>query len=168
MGTVLKVEAKVGMMSMIGTSDEYPLRWGNYFCFRKPEIRVLNFWAENLQELVERKILDDGMVQIRLYEWDVAGTKAQACIIDDPRIPAEWYYNNLCFTGSRKPSVEIAQEIYGYLGDPNNELEQFTDSEMYHARRGGVVDEKGFVSYKVGPDRPSPEDLVAALLKKRA
>jgi len=167
MYTVEKYPAVVGMQSLIGVGGKAPHRWGNYFALAVPEIRVLNFWAENLKAAVKQGILSDGYVQVRVYTWEKEGQTYKACIVDDPRIPQDWYYNKLCYTGSRKPPVEIAKEIYDYLGDPDNELEQFTDPAMYHAKRGWEYNERGFVSYCLGSDRKTTEQLVEELLKKR-
>ena len=66
----------------------------------------------------------------------------------DRRIPADWYYNRLCFTGDRLPAVEVARAIYEYLGDPTNELERFTNPVAYHEKRGGWYDpETDIVTY---------------------
>jgi len=46
----------------------------------------------------------------------------------------------LWFTGETLPPVEIAREIYAYLSDPADELEQFTDPIAYHGKRGRRYD----------------------------
>lgn len=165
MHAVMKVPAVVGMHSLIGTRGKFPLSWGNYFALSEPEVYVLNFWAENLEEAVKR-FLKDGLVQIRLYKFEVSGVERQVCIIDDPRIPTDWYYNQLCFTGNgSRLTAEVAKEIYDYLGDPNNQYEQFSDPEMYYARQGGVMHQNGgSIHFKVGVNA---EDIVAKLLEKR-
>ena len=167
MSTVMHVSAVVGMTSLIGVHGEAPHHHANYFALVKPEIRVVNFWAENLTAAVE-KFLDDGMVQIRIWSWEEAGGEKACCIIDDPRIPKEWYCTSLCFTGfGTKPPINVAKEIYDYIGDPTNQLEMFTDPEMYYARRGGVCN-NSWVSYDHSDDAPTADDLVQALLEKRS
>jgi hypothetical protein len=146
LGTRKMIPAQVGMKSLIGCGGEYPLGWANYFSFydknnRFEGIRCLNFWAENLQEAV-RRFLPDGLVEVISYEND------RFAIIDDSRIPENWYYNRLCFTGGYRPTLETAIEIYGYLGDEHYELEQFIDAKSYHAKRGWELSENGMMLTK--------------------
>jgi hypothetical protein len=139
-----KVFATVGWHSLIGVRGKPPHSWGNYFWLEAKNImdhgtRVLNFWAENL-EAAKKRFLTDGAVTIKRYEdW---------CIIDDRRIPNDWYYNKLCFTGGGCPPVEQLKELYEYLGDPTNELEQFTDPESYYKKRGATY-KNGTITYKM-------------------
>lgn len=160
----LKVSPAVGGTSLIGVHGQPPHPWANYFSLRHEYLRVLNFWAENLEGATP--FLTDGQVQIRKWSWDVedAACDGAVCIIDDSRIPANWYHNDLCFTGYGFPPVEVARQIYEHLGDPNNEFERFTDSEMYYARRGGRDSGKS-ISYQTGV---TAEMLVAELTARRA
>ena len=135
---IMKIPAAVGTRSLIGVGKQRPCSWGNYFWFdginyRDKGWRVLNMWAENLQDAKE-KFLEDGMVQIRTYEYE----DKKFCIIDDDRIPEDYYYNKLCFTGYYRPSAEVAKEIFDYLGDPDNEYEQYVDPVKYWDDRGWV------------------------------
>ena len=142
LGVVKKVRAYVSCKSLIYSRGTFPLSWGNYFWI-DTDIRVLNFWSENLEELVRRKILDDGMVEVISYNDEY-------CIIDDSRIPEDWYYNKLCTTGGYSPSIEIAKEIYDYLGDPDNEFEKYIDPVSYYIKRGKEYDIKtGIIHYKM-------------------
>ena len=120
------VKAKVGLMSLIGVGEKRPTSWGNYFCIRDGT-RILNMWAENLEDAVE-KFLPDGLVKIRNY--------GEVAIVIDERIPHEYFYNKCCFTSTRCISLEIAQDIYKTLGDPTNELLQFINPKEYHELRG--------------------------------
>jgi hypothetical protein len=148
----MEVETKsiapaVAMHSLIGTGPERPCGWGNYFSLHDKgrAVRVLNMWMENLEDATN-KFLDDGLVKIRLYR---DGERAW-CLIDDPRIPADYYYNKLCFTGAPHPPFEVVCDAYAHLGDPHNELEQFTDPASYYAKRGGRYNaESGSVSYTI-------------------
>lgn len=139
------VSTAIGGMSLIGVGGKPPHSWGNYFSLWDGP-RVLNFWAENLTAADEQFNLG-GKVKIRRYRDE----NRDVCIIDDPRIPKEWYYNKLCFTGSGGGvSFEIAKDIYEYLGDPDNELERFTDPVSYYKKRGGTYHPgTGIVSYEV-------------------
>lgn len=166
-GVRTSIPAVVGVMSLVGVGNDYPLSWGNYFDFAPEDrrtmfytsIRCLNFWAENLNE-ARKRFLPDGKVNVILYtaeptqgSWeDKDGHHTieylpRWAIVDDERIPKDWYYNKLCFTGGRKPPKEFAEEIYRILGDPNNEFEQYTDPKSYWAKRGGTYHENGCVSY---------------------
>ena len=140
-----ELEIKCSFMSCIGVGGSPPHAWGNYFALGP--IRVLNMWWENL-EAADKRFNLGGIVRARVYsEW---------CLIDDDRIPKEWYYNKLCFTGSRAPSKEIAKDMYEFLGDPANEYEQFENPHEYHRKRGGEykeVDGRGYVSYVIGSKR---------------
>ena len=84
-------------------------------------------WAENLQDAVEKFLLD-GLVKIRNY--------GEVAIIIDERIPDDYFYNKCCFTSNRCVSLEIAQDIYKILGDPTNELLRFINPKEYHELRG--------------------------------
>lgn len=165
--TILRAPAKIGQMSCVGVYGNPPFGWGNYFWLLEPNVRVLNFWAENLKAAREQ-LLVDGEVQIIRWEWDVQtkdGPRHRSCcIIQDDRIPVGWYYNKCCFTGDYLPPVEVAKEIYEILGDPTNELEQFTDPEMYHARRGGMYHTSGAVVYNFASGGQLVENLIAKRL----
>ena len=138
---------EVGEMSLIGVRSQPPVSWGNYFSLRSGP-RVLNMWAENLNHVVSQGLIADNKLRVIDY--------GNYCIIDDIRIPEEYYYNKLCFTGGPRVSVEHAKEIYGYIGDPENELEQFTDPVSYYEKEGGTYDPNtGSVYYKFGK-KPRP------------
>jgi hypothetical protein len=150
-----------GVMSLIGACGEKPLSWGNYFWLRNGP-RVANFWWENL-EAADKKFKLDGQVKVRRYQLNAdANDKRERggdwCLIDDDRIPKEWYHNKLCFTGGWPPSIEILQDMYSYLGDPDNELLQYTDPKTYWEAKGGsynngvitmkLVNDSGPIKYK--------------------
>lgn len=163
----ISTRAVVGMMSLVGiggASDpsRYPLSFGNYFSLVYEStrenpwdgLRVANFWAENLREAAGR-FLHDGMVSVLMWEWEGKNKDKyfplRTCIIDDPRIPAEWYHNKMCWTGSYRPPLEVAQQMYAVRGDATNELEEWTDPVSYYAKRGGVY-RNGIVSYTIKHD----------------
>lgn len=145
------ISTKVGRLSLIGTGRERPVSWGNYFWVRPEEsdktdrsdIRILNMWAENLESAV---------VEFNLGNEILALVHDDAAVIIDPRIPDNWKYNKLCFTGGsglKTDVVESLREIYTHLGDPTNEFEQFIDPVAYWSKRGGTY-HNGIVSYKLG------------------
>jgi hypothetical protein len=142
-----KIAPIIASYSLIGVHGKPPHSWGNYFSLYDPGdesgwgLRVWNFWAENLKA-AKHQFLDDGLVEIIRY--------TNGCIIDDPRIPKDWYYNKLCFTGGPQCSLEEATEIYSIVGDPNNELEQFTDPVSYYAKRGSKYNpETGIITKRI-------------------
>ena len=151
-----KIRASIGCMSLIGTGSQRPVSWGNYFWFSEDEgrsLRCLNMWAENLEEACKR-FLPDGMVMVATWRGDRGGF----AIIVDERIPKDWLYQKLCFTGGYGPSIQQAREMYELVGDPDNELEQFTDPVAYYAKRGGSYDPKtGVIRYTI-PARSKPLD----------
>jgi Major capsid protein Gp23 len=150
--TIEEVPIKCGGMSLIGVGRERPTSWGNYFWLDNngEQIRVLNMWWENL-EYADIYFNLGGKVLIRKYV-DTTKTPlkydgiAYALIIDT-RIPPDWYYNKLCFTGCYPPLFPILKDMYEYLGDPTNELEQFTDPVSYYAKRGGEY-KNGCIIYR--------------------
>lgn len=127
--------AAVSGQSLIGVGHQRPCSWGNYFWI--DEVRILNMWAENLETARERFLTDNKVKVLR------SGNRA---IVIDDRIPDEWLYNKLCFTGGGSISLEQAAIFYAILGDPDNEIEQFIDGKSYYAKRGGRVNGT-FISY---------------------
>lgn len=98
-------------------------------------------WAENLVSANKQFKLHDE-VKIRRY--------GNYCLIDDERIPKDWYYNKLCFTGCLSPSLEVLRDMYQYLGDPGNELQRYEDPKTYWTSRGHEYIEgpNGFTTIK--------------------
>ncbi len=146
-GIKKKIKADVTGSSLIGVGIERPCSWGNYFWC--DDVRILNFWAENLETLVDQNVLSDGLVEVLMYTHPEHGH--QYGIITDDRISQDWFYNKLCFTGSRGVYWVHAKEMYDYIGDPDNEFEQFTDPISYYKKRGGEYNPTTHVvRYKVG------------------
>lgn len=142
------IPAMVCERSLVGVGPDRPCSWGNYFWTKIDgcSVRVLNMWAENL-EAAEHRFLPDGLIRVRHYKS--LDSRAKFCLVIDSRIPADWRHDKLCFTGGYRPSAEQAKDMYECLGDPNNELEQFTDPKSYHAKRGGEYNEQtGVVCYQ--------------------
>ena len=113
-----KVPAIVSAHSIVGVGKERPTLWGNYFWVRDERmsgdiIRVVNMWAENLETLVDNKTLDDGLVELKVYYDSNNYTYG---LVVDKRLPNEWLYNELCFTGSYKPSDECVGDMRSVVG----------------------------------------------------
>ena len=170
------IPARVGMMSLIGVGDHRPCSWGNYFSFAKTGdmwgLRCLNMWAENLNEARGRFLLD-GLVKVRIYtEAKGENSEGQWCIVIDERIHKDWRYDKCCYTGTWRPGIDVARDIYETLGDPDNELEYWTDNEMYHAKRCEapiVRDGKptGVITCHYPRTKEKADELIAVVLEKR-
>lgn len=165
----VKTPFRWGMMSLIGTSRERPVSWGNYhdililednlpkgfnpkpsddfFRDRYPEyvsFRVVNMWKENFQDAMD-KFIDDAEVEMRLYS-------SGFCVIDDNRIPEDYYYRPMHFKYARFDQEEI-KHAYDTYGDPTNEYEQFSNPRIYYARRGQVYS-NGNIAMSFVPNDP--------------
>lgn len=165
------IDARVDSMSLIGVGKQRPCSWGNYFWFTgdqtREHYRCVNMWAENLNTARER-FLHDGKVKVRVYtEAKGENSEGSWCIVIDERIPSDWRYDRCCFTGTWRPGIEVARDIYETLGDPDNELEWWTDNEMYHAKRAEEPIGMG-TSIRVWPRTPEKiAELVANVKAKR-
>lgn len=129
------VVARVGAMSLIGVMGTPPVAHGNYFSLWCG-IRIVNMWAENLEDAAA-KFLKDGLVKIRYWKDHDVG------IIIDDRIPAEYFYDNLCFTGCGRPATEVILEMLKFRPIPEDRSEEYTNPRLYHARRGNYASEDG-------------------------
>ena len=160
--SVHKIPLAASEHSLIGVNGYPPHTWANYFSFyvegvsglESGSLRCLNFWYENAQGAISR-FCNDRLIRVRVWGWKTPKTSlpCRVCIVDDARIPDNWYYNKLCFTGWGYPPTDVVRDIYNHLGDPTNELERFTNPLKYHERRGGVYNEKtGTIHYKITSD----------------
>jgi len=133
--------------SLVGIGGEPPHSWGNYFWLAddSTDVRVMNMWMENLEHAATEFLKGDKVKAVVYRDQGKAW-----CLIDDDRIPADYYYNKLCFTGGPTPTLDVARAAYERVGDPENELEQFIDPAAYWKKRGGEWDARGFVRYGSG------------------
>lgn len=107
-------EAIIGLTSLVGIlSNDYPLKYGNYFGLTNG-LRIVNFWAENFAEATQRFLLD-GKVKVKVFEYG----SSKIGLIDDSRIPDNWYNKDFCFTGHYRPSQDLLDEISKYLKEKN-------------------------------------------------
>lgn len=134
----VKIPAKVGLTSLISVGPDRPVLRGNYFSISRSDdkfeaIHVANMWAENLQHLVDTKVLLNHLIEGVLYEHK--GRKW--FLVTDPRVPEDYLYNRFCFTRTHRPPLEIAEDMFHRIGgDIHGELEQWTNPESYWAKRG--------------------------------
>lgn len=147
-----KIPAIVGITSLVAVNKErYPVSFGNYFSFHQDidfyGIRCLNMWAENLKA-ANAYYLSDGFVQGYLY---IEEDRKWFVIKDDRIIGDDWYYNKFCWTGCYAPKdVEIIRDMYSIWGDPENELEKFTNPKSYWEKRGAQYNEEtGILKYNI-------------------
>lgn len=163
--------AIVGSTSLGGVNNSmpFPRTGGNYFWLSNG-IRIVNFRAENFEEATKR-FLDNGVVDIRVWTWDKEdGGPGAVAVICDGRIPDEWFDKRMCFTGMRRPPVEVAQQIYEVMGDPHYEFERFIDPDLYYARQGFVwkpYDDPYGGGGCAKPSSLTPEQLMSELKAKR-
>lgn len=136
----------IGLQSLVGIGGKAPHGWGNYFDLAYGP-RIANFWAENLTA-ADREFNLGGQVKVRVYTYKMPHFQADIGIIADERIPAEWYYDKLCFTGGFVPPLDILRDMYSYHGDPDNEIEKFENPEKYWTDRGANY-RNGIISYSV-------------------
>lgn len=166
MYSVVKLPAVVGWKSLVGVGKIRPCVWGNYFSLHGKDARtsprVVNMWAENMTHLVDTGVLEDGMIEGKLFSY----TDRHWFVVTDPRVPLEYLYNKFNFTGYYRPPLEIAMEMYAHYGDPTNELEQWTDPVSYYGKRGAEYNpDKGLViTYCEG--HPKYIELKAKYAKK--
>ena len=119
------IDINITLSSLICVIGELPVKHGNYFYLNN--YRVLNFWKENLIAANEKFDLKDKISILKNIE-------SNHCVIDDSKIPIEWYHNKLCFTGVLV-KIEHIKELYDYFGDPDNNFEQFVDPKSYWQKR---------------------------------
>ena len=142
------IDAKVTGESLIGTGYERPVSRGNYFWVK--EGRVMNMWAENLEHLVKTKVLSDKKVEVNIYT-DIE-TKRSWVLIVDARVPVDYLYNKLCFTGYYRPPLAVAEHVFSIVGDPNNEIELWHDPVEYYKKRGSTYNPKtGIIFTRIEP-----------------
>lgn len=154
---VKKVPIRYGCQSLIGTLSTRPVDWGNYFSLivgeENADVRIANMWAENLKD-AESKFLD-GEVELTIYQHQKEdGRTLSWALVTDDRIPDDYLYNKLCFTGTSSPPADIITDMFDIVGDPDGELEQYIDPISYYSKKGNMEynPETGIirVSYKKG------------------
>lgn len=130
----MKIPAQVGEHSLIGTMGEPPFSHGNYFWFSNG-MRSVNMWAENLYDLVDRSVLEDGYINVDVYE--VKGK--YWAIVTDERVPDEYLINYPCFTGGPVPPKGLLLFMSKYYEWDYERVEEYVDPESYAKKRGGYI-----------------------------
>jgi hypothetical protein len=140
-------DAYVGSMSLVGCHGEPPLSFGNYFWLRDGP-RVTNMWAENLTH-ARKNLLTDGKVHGWWWDGpaDFHGAVPGWFVVDDGRLPDDYYNDKMCWTGGPRPTADIAKEMFSIRGNEGDALLEWTDPEAYWKARNGTYDPKtGFVT----------------------
>lgn len=78
----IKIDAKVGMMSLVGVSGSFPYAHGNY-CSNTQGYYFVNLWAENLEHLVANGYLPDGQIEVLLFRDNKQQNYRYAYVIDE-------------------------------------------------------------------------------------
>jgi hypothetical protein len=170
-----KIPAISCQESLIGVSGPCPVRWGNYFWLKNPEddsrcegIRVANMWVENMEKLMRNETLADGEILIKHYSQQYRyqpfhiidpenptpkpekkiGTGHWALVIDD-RVPKDWLYQELCFTGGCLPSRKILFDMYDTTGYSGFGMWEYLEPETYHKALGHTYRD-GYVTMYCG------------------
>lgn len=78
---------QVGSCSLVGCGGSYPLDFGNYWSIEidGKMYPVLNMWAENFEEAINR-------YNIKTLNFTIING---LCIVTDDQIPDEWYMDKL-------------------------------------------------------------------------
>jgi hypothetical protein len=159
----VEIPPKYDLHSCVGYNitgpESFPMKcMGNYFWFTDPnglsiDSRCLNMGLESMKE-ASRRFLNYQNIKVvrytelkRGYSWS---------IVVDTRIPKDWLWPHLYWTGANVPCMEILLDMYAEVGDPTFELEQFTNPASYWEKRGGHYS-NGWVSIQVGgKSKPVP------------
>ncbi len=110
---IKRIPTQVGYMSLVGIiTAQYPLSWGNYFSFSPVYYRCINMWAENMEEWARINNATDIEVAVFDEKW--------AFVVDE-RVPEEWLYPELNFTGGPWPKAKEMKEMLDYAGRPHSD-----------------------------------------------
>ena len=93
----MKVPIKIGTVTLVGYINRgFPMKGGNCFSIQHEGVykRVVNFGYENLMEAVNRFSLHEDGVNVEV----VPKSEGRILIIDDERIPQDWYFEKWCTT----------------------------------------------------------------------
>lgn len=87
------------------SSKEYPLEWGNCFSVKTSDdgnYKIVNFIVENLEEVIRRGV--NWPITIKVLSDNIA-------VINDIRIPHNWYRDRWCTTCCPKDLLPIPQQL---------------------------------------------------------
>jgi hypothetical protein len=172
------VTARAGMQSLIGVGHRLPVPWGNYFSLYDGT-QIVNMWVENMEKLVRNETLEDGKILIRYFEqdymyqpWhvidpskskeenkkpDLKRATAKWGVVVDERVPKDWLYQPLCFTGGTIPPKTVILEMYRLTGYSGFKMWEYLEPETYHKALGHRVS-KGWVTSYFGKNTKAQLD----------
>lgn len=103
----LKNAIEITSMTLVGyLADKIPYEMGNCFSLKTEEsnyYRILNFNLENLEHLLEKKIISFPITILPLSD--------SHAVIVDSRIPNEFYSNRFCETCTPRELLPMPQRI---------------------------------------------------------
>lgn len=97
----ITVTTLVGVMP--GT---FPIDSGNCFSIKASdnrEYKIVNFIYENLKELIDRKYIE--------FPIEILKLSNHVAIINDERIPEEWYSKEFCTICCPRPLLPLPQQL---------------------------------------------------------
>jgi hypothetical protein len=109
-GENVKLATNVTTVTLVGFFGEYPRKRGNCFSVSvegEEDYRIINFNHENLEKLIEDKIVSFPIKISKLSEG--------IAIIADERIPDEWYSKRFCETCTPGDLLPLPQRLKHYL-----------------------------------------------------
>ena len=134
---------RIGEITLVAYLGDFPRESGNCFSMvtEKEPYKIVNFHAENLEELIERKVVSWPIKII-----PISKTEAIVC---DERIPDEWYkteYCTICCPDDLLPPQQKAKHLR---------------QEM----RGERIEKNGLIIRKI---KPTKDTLKAGFLVSSA
>jgi hypothetical protein len=106
----IKLATNVTTVTLVGFFGEYPREIGNCFSVSaegEEGYRIINFNHENLDKLIEDKIVS--------FPIKISKISEGIAIIADERIPDEWYSKRFCETCTPGDLLPIPQRLKHYL-----------------------------------------------------
>jgi|688.fasta_scaffold476078_2 hypothetical protein len=108
-GENVKLATNVTTVTLVGFFGEYPRERGNCFSVsvEGEDYRIINFNHENLEKLIEDKIVS--------FPIKISKLSDGIAIIADERIPDEWYSKIFCETCTPGDLLPLPQRLKHYL-----------------------------------------------------
>jgi hypothetical protein len=109
---IVEISTSVCMTSLVGIYGEPPVSHGNYCSVN--EGYLLNMWAENLEDLTSKGILDGKMKAIKFGRGNY--------VVVDERIPEEYLNKKPCFTSCNGGFEDGDKRMIHHLCDNSVDL----------------------------------------------
>lgn len=137
--------SSIAGQTLVGSYGEFPRKSGNCFSVRdekNKEYKILNFKVENLQELIERNIISWPVKCVELNERNA--------VINDGRIPDEWYANHFCETCTPSSLLPLPQRLQQLRDIQRGNREEFANG-LIKIKINPIVHKKREINWKVEP-----------------